>query len=494
MRTIAWHSGRCVLMLVTAFLVVFADKAMAEERLALVIGNASYTDVSSLKNPMSDAMLIASSLESVGFQVTLMTDADQIAMSRAVAEFGRALREAGRDATGLFYFAGHGVQSFGRNYLLPVDTQLSDPADLDFVALEAQSVLRQMFSARNRTNIVILDACRNNPFQNIPEFGDNGLAEMRAPSGTFLAYATAPNDVALDGEGDNSPFSAALAREMAVPGRTIEDVFREVRIDVFDKTSGAQTPWDTSSITVEFSFVEKPLVDPEVAAAQRLWDSVKNTNDPVQVMLFLRGYPSSPFAEEARAMLSEMLAGELKTPQPEPSPTPEVSVAEQELITKAQTSGELADYEAYLARFPDGVFAEFARSEIATEAAKDPIASADVDIAAVAPADTFEQETIAMPDGDIGFETPLVSQLPEVHGRSIAELINGSPLYAPIEGLPEALWKDQTCSSCHNWTPDDLCTQAQVYLNSAQRSLLKTHPYGGEFKGALGKWAANGCP
>ena len=150
-------------------------------------------------------------------------------MKRAIAQFGRELRKAGGDATGLFYYAGHGVQSFGNNYLLPVDVSLSDAADLDLVAVEAQSVLRQMASARNRTNIVILDACRNNPFSEIPELDDNGLAEMKAPTGTFLAYATAPGGVALDGLGGNSPFTQAVVEQIVEPGQPIEQLFEQVR-------------------------------------------------------------------------------------------------------------------------------------------------------------------------------------------------------------------------------------------------------------------------
>ena len=168
-------------------------------RLALVIGNASYGSVSALDNPVNDARMISQTLEGLGFTVSMAVNMSQVEMKLAIAQFGRDLRAAGADATGLFYYAGHGVQSFGNNYLLPVDVALSDAADLDLMAVEAQTVLRQMASARNRTNLVILDACRNNPFENVPELNESGLAEMKAPTGTFLAYATAPGGVALDG-------------------------------------------------------------------------------------------------------------------------------------------------------------------------------------------------------------------------------------------------------------------------------------------------------
>jgi len=216
--------------------------AFAEERIALVVGNGAYNFVSPLDNPVLDATLVARKLEGLGFQVELLTDSNLIELKRGISHFGRKLRAAGKGATGLFYYAGHGVQSFGTNYLLPVDTSLSDAADLDLVAVEANSILRQMFSAKNKTNIVILDACRNNPLVDIPEFGDNGLAEMKAPPGTYLSYATSPGKVALDGSDGNSPFTAALAQEMTVPGAPIEQVFKQVRVKVLQQTDDAQIP------------------------------------------------------------------------------------------------------------------------------------------------------------------------------------------------------------------------------------------------------------
>ncbi|MEL6206719.1 MAG: caspase family protein, partial [Pseudomonadota bacterium] len=394
----------------------------AEPRLALVIGNGSYSAVTPLDNPVTDAELLAQSLEDVGFEVTLLTDADLPALSRGIAQFGRALRQAGPEATGLFYFAGHGVQSFGANYLLPVDAELGNAADLDFVAVEAQSVLRQMFSARNRTNIVILDACRNNPFEAMPEFGETGLAEMKAPTGTFLAYATAPGEVAYDGEGENSPFTAALARQMQVPGRTIEDVFREVRVDVLRTTQGLQTPWDTSSLTAEFRFVQTEPEDPADLAAEQLWSGVRESNDPLQIMLYLRGYPNSPYATEARGILSGLLSTELGT-ETAAAPAPAVeepSAREQEMIEQAQASGDLGDYEAYLAEFPSGVFAEFARSEIETNRAQDPDAGEEI---AALPQGSAGGGTVQSPGGidlpsEVFFNQPLVSASPELNGRA----------------------------------------------------------------------------
>ena len=278
-----------------------AGLAAAEPRLALVVGNGGYVAVNGLANPVGDAELIAATLEGLGFEVTLLRDGTKAGMSAAVAEFGGALRAAGPDATGLFYYAGHGVQSFQRNYLLPVDAAISNAADLDLVAVDAATVLRQMASARNKTNIVILDACRNNPFVDIPDLDDNGLAEMKAPTGTFLAYATAPGAVALDGTGGHSPFTRALAAMMVTQGLAVEQMFKEVRIAVLDATGGAQTPWDTSSLTADFSFAEAGSDEAD------LWASVRLSRDPVQIKLFMRAYPDTSHRDEAQALLDAVL-------------------------------------------------------------------------------------------------------------------------------------------------------------------------------------------
>lgn len=471
----------------------WGSRASAEERLALIFGNSSYGSVAPLDNPVNDAELMAQALTQAGFKVSLLSNASQIDMKRAIAQFGRDLRKAGSDATGLFYYAGHGVQSFGNNYLLPVDVTLSDAADLDLVAVEAQSVLRQMASARNRTNIVILDACRNNPFSEISELNDNGLAEMKAPTGTFLAYATAPGSVALDGQDQNSPFTKAVVEQILVPGQPIEQLFKQVRRTVLKQSNGLQTPWDASSLVSDFRFVEKPQVPtPAQAGELQVWQSVQATRDPVQLTLFLRGYPDGEYAHAARLLLSELIAAELAPPVQDAALPP--SDRENLLFQTAQSDGSLAGYEAYLQAYPDGTYAEMARSEVialAKGAAEDPLAGPDertVAVASPAPA-------AAQPEaGPVTFASPLVSDLDPVSGKSLAELITGSPEFPPIEGLPESYWKDQACSNCHQWTRERLCVQANAYLSlTMQRSLSKQHPFGGVMKRALKSWASGDC-
>jgi len=486
-----------------------AQNSPPQERIALVIGNSTYMHVSPLDNAINDAQLITQSIRDAGFSVTLLQDATQIDMRRAIADFGRALRDGGPETVGLFYYAGHGVQSFGTNYLLPVDAGLTDAADLDLVAMDASSVLRQMASARNRTNIVILDACRNNPFENIRDLDDNGLAEMKAPTGTYLAYATAPGRVAMDGTGQNSPFSYALAEAIQIEGAPIERVFKDVRVKVIAQTGGVQTPWDTSSLTREFVFRPGKQLSAEEMAEQQLWNSVAKSRDPVQIMLFLRSYPRGLYQDEARAMLSDVLELELKggkpaqpvaaTPEPD---APFVSTApaetEVQMLEKARVSGLKEDYQSYLDAYPDGTFKELVRIEIAGLEGKETQAATSRVAAAPAPAPAPEgllEPASAQPRLDpMFFNQPLTEGPSEIVGKTILEIIELSPLFPPIDGLPDAAWKNRSCSTCHKWTRDTLCTQAATYIKEGgARALRKEHPFGGSLKRHLRLWAENDC-
>ncbi|MEW2914715.1 caspase family protein [Leisingera sp. JC11] len=489
---------RVRLMLLAAVASCWGVMALAEERLALVIGNSAYGAVSELDNPVRDARLMAETLEGLGFDVTLAADAKQIEMKRAIAQFGRKLRSAGEDATGLFYYAGHGVQSFGSNYLLPVDVALADAADLDLMAIEAQSVLRQMASARNRTNIVILDACRNNPFKAVADLNESGLAEMKAPTGTFLAYATAPGDVALDGEGENSPFTEALAREIVVPGAPVEQVFKQVRRAVLEQSGGKQTPWDTSSLVSDFAFAaaapEVVMSAAEMEEAQ-IWASIKASRDAMQIMLFLRGYGDGRYADEARALLAELVQEELQNGKPAAAEAPaSVQDAETAMFQAAQGDGSKAAYEAYLMAYSEGQFAEMAAAEVAALAAgagRDPVAGGEAPAVAPDP----EPEAVKLAEaGPVTYASPLQTSMPEIAGLTLAEVVTRSPSFAPVDGLPESYWKDQSCSACHQWTRERLCTQGNTYLSlNMQRSLGKQHPFGGALKQVLKSWAAGGC-
>ncbi len=479
-----------------------------------MIGNGSYGSVASLDNPVNDADLIAHTLKALDFDVTLITDGNQIAMKRAIAQFGRDLRQSGPDTVGLFYYAGHGVQSFGTNYLLPVDASLMNAADLDLVAVEAQSILRQMFSAKNATNIVILDACRDNPFSSIPEFNDSGLAEMDAPTGTFLAYATGPGNVALDGTTGNSPFTKALAGYMTTAGMPIEQMFKQVRIEVLDETDGLQTPWDSSSLTRDFMFA-KPE-DPSIAAdrSEELdWRSAQASGDMLDLIAFLRAYPQSIHVEAAGdllvAVLEYELNIELERAAKEKANSSGPSRDEERLYQLAAANGTPEGYKMYLRMYPRGVYAGVVRLEMAELEQR--ARSADPAEGQVTQGGAQEAEQGAgasdsagtslssdevsteLPDRRVTFIDPLVSEVPEVQGRSIAILINSAPLYSPMEGLPNEYWKGQSCGSCHEWSEDRLCDHATRYLSASSYSATRPHPFGGGLKENLRLWAAGGC-
>lgn len=240
--------------------------AAAEKRVALVIGNSAYRSVTPLDNPRNDARLIAETLRSLGFALVEggpVLDVTKAELDIAVQKFGADL--VGADV-GLFYYAGHGVQVRGANYLVPVDANPVREADVDFQMLDANLILRQMESAGTRLNLVVLDACRNNPFGGRGlRATSSGLAQMQAPEGTLISFATQPGNVALDGTGKNSPYSLALAQTIHKPGLGIFDAFNEVGLAVKRATGGNQQPWVSSSpIAGNFYFVpaSAPVTSP----------------------------------------------------------------------------------------------------------------------------------------------------------------------------------------------------------------------------------------
>jgi len=226
-------------------------------RIALIIGNERYEgSMGALSNPVNDAVLISATLRSLGFDVEILRDGTQREMKDAVRRLGDRLQEAGDNATGLFYYAGHGVQSKGQNFLVPVGSVIDAESDLELEAVKADAILAQMEEAYVSTRIVILDACRNMPLRRRTRNGSRGLARMETPNGSFVAYSTSPGNTAADGGGVNSPFAESLAEQMLVPDRPIEVTFREVRRQVVEVTSGDQVPWNSSSLLDTFSFAQ----------------------------------------------------------------------------------------------------------------------------------------------------------------------------------------------------------------------------------------------
>jgi uncharacterized caspase-like protein len=243
--------------------------AGTERRTALVIGNGGYSS-SPLKNAVNDAADIASNLQKLGFSVTLKKNANHQEMEDAILEFGEQLKKGG---VGLFFYAGHGVQKDSRNYLMPIGARINKDTDVKFQAVDAEMVLAEMGNAGNNLNIVILDACRDNPFGKSFRTSSRGLAIISdAPRGTFITYSTSPGKVAADGSGRNSPYTESLIKYMNTRGLPIEEVFKEVRKDLGKKTGGQQVPWELSSLEGQFYFSPGKSVNSDTVAKDELDD------------------------------------------------------------------------------------------------------------------------------------------------------------------------------------------------------------------------------
>lgn len=250
----SWHSRMGWLVLV-AMLVCWATSVRAavpaqEPRHALVVGNASYASAP-LINSANDATAVAKVLERAGFTVDLKLNASQKQLQDAVTAFGDRLRGGG---AGLFYFAGHGVQIKGRNFLMPVGADIKREDEVPYKAVDVQQVLDKMETAKNRINVVILDACRDNPFARSSRSGGGGLSQVDAPIGSLVAFATSPGSVASDGKGSNGLYTQHLLANMERPGLPIEEIFKRVRLGVRLDSNGGQVPWESTSLEGDFYF------------------------------------------------------------------------------------------------------------------------------------------------------------------------------------------------------------------------------------------------
>jgi len=225
------------------------------DRMALIIGNSRYP-FSPLKNPKNDAMAMADVLKALDFQVYSYYDLTLKEMKKAVDGFGRRLRPG---TVALFYYAGHGMQLNNMNYLIPIDATARVQEDIEYESMNAGRLIGKMQAAKNRINIIILDACRDNPFSTSFRSVSRGLAKMNAPLGTFIAYSTSPGSVAFDGNESNSVFTQALLDNIVQPNRKIEETFKQVRIAVYEKTKGKQVPWDSSSLLSDFYFTKDTI-------------------------------------------------------------------------------------------------------------------------------------------------------------------------------------------------------------------------------------------
>lgn len=310
-----WEGGvRLVLcaFFVSAFLTAIAlPVAAAERRVALVIGNGAYAQ-SPLPNTINDARAMTDALGRLGFKVITRLNATQQDMHRAIVEFGEEIEKGG---VGLFYYAGHAVQIRGKNFMIPIKAAISVEDHVEPESVDLNKVIGRMAGARNSLNIVILDACRDNPFGDTFRFYSEGLAQTRAPAGTYVAYAAAPGEVAADGTGANSFYTGALVREMQEQGISIEETFKRVRTAVIKDTKDLQVPWTASSITEDFFFnpalpkaaeKENKGADKAVDREVVFWQSIFSSSRPEDFDAYLNQFPSGNFAPLARNRLAEL--------------------------------------------------------------------------------------------------------------------------------------------------------------------------------------------
>jgi hypothetical protein len=330
---------------IVVVVLIAAGPAMAERRLALVVGNSDYRNTPSLENPKNDARAMATALTRLGFDVIRGIDLTSVEMRRTVRKFAGALQSAD---IALFYYAGHGLQVKGQNYLVPIDAKMRSTLDLEFEATNLQVVI-DLMEREAKTNFVFLDACRDNPLARTlaRSLGASrsttigqGLARINSGVGTLIAYSTEPGNVALDGDGEHSPFTEALLRHIETPGLEVGQMLRRVRSSVLKQTRGKQVPWDHSSLVGDFYFGPPKKVAAIQLKTQKgsgaapfdprqielsIWDSIKDSRNPIDFQDYLKQFPKGTFAPWARTRLSELKRGPTLTkrsPSEQVKPTP----------------------------------------------------------------------------------------------------------------------------------------------------------------------------
>jgi hypothetical protein len=434
-----------LLSLIFALVISAASSAHAEKRVALVIGNSAYAKVPALPNPANDAKALGELLTNAGLDVVVTkTNLDLASMRRTLREFAGIARDA--DVVIVFY-AGHGIEVNGINYVVPVDAVLERDIDVEDETVSLDRITQIIEPARH-LRMVILDACRDNPFASgmkrtiANRSIGRGLAQVDVSgvADTLVAFAAKAGSTAADGDGAHSPFTAALLRHLATPGLDVRLALGRVRDDVIATTGGRQEPFVYSSLggaEVALASETKPAstaVAPALESAAQAWTETKDTKNPALLEMFINRFGDGFYASLARARLEE-----LKKDQTAPS-----------------TTGS---------------------SNSSTDLAMRNVPSAP---------------SASTPDDVIRFDVPLTTGPMPINGHSLAELIHGTPLFPPIQGLEESVWKKQ-CTSCHQWTQKTLCDQATFYVKNPKAALRVPHPYGGPEKVAMIQWAKTGC-
>ena len=279
-------------------------EAEASSKVALVIGNAAYSD-NPLKNPTNDARAISKRLKDYGFEIIYKEDVKVKEIGRVLREFKQKIAPGG---TALVFYAGHGLQIKGVNYLPAVDADMLSEEDVPYQSFSLDQILGLMTDAKVKTNIVMLDACRNNPFVRQFRSAGSGLASVSAPTGTLISYATRPGSVAADGEGENGLYTEVLLKAMS-DSMPIEQVLKKVVVGVRDRSQGRQEPWSEGSLDSDFCFgkcidlrAQQQAIQNEVQA----WESIKGSSRAEDFEGYLVKYPSGLFSEIARDMVQTL--------------------------------------------------------------------------------------------------------------------------------------------------------------------------------------------
>src|SRR5450830_798543 len=352
---LGWLSVLCVLCSAPVW-------AQTAERVALVVGNSAY-QYAPLDNPKNDAVGMAALLTKAGFKVDRQLDTDMGALQEAVARFGQAIRDP-HVKFGLFYYAGHGLQQDWHNYQVQVNAQIRSAADVPKQTVDVSELLRYMKEEQGRSFLIILDACRDDPFAGTYKPSARGLSQFDAPVGSLLAYATAPGNVAQDGAGSNGLYTSNLLREFSVEGVRVEDAFKRVRLNVRMASRGQQVPWESTSLEEDLYLFPHParlLTEAEkdqlLEKEMKAWQGVKNSDDPEVLAGFIREFPSGSASELAGSRMNRLLAAMVKREQ-------------QKFVTAAQSAAQAAQELAESERLARQRAAQAEARRVAAEAAE----------------------------------------------------------------------------------------------------------------------------
>jgi len=346
-----WTLGKTLLMLMLWLPLVVTGlgqdtrgvgvRTTTEKRLALVIGNADYQSTTKLTNPSNDATDMAATLKTLGFEVLSGTNQSKREMEALIRQFGEKLAKQG--GVGLFFYAGHGIQYRGGNYLVPVEANIPAEDEIEYASINLGFLLNKMEAAQNNLNIVILDACRNNPFarswRNYRDIGDNiGLAKVTPPTGTIMLYATQPGNVASDGSGRNGLFTESLLQQIKKPNVEFDAMVKALARDVSEKSGKKQLPWKEGIVLGDFYFAGAQTVEIDRNAAEReAWNQIKDSTNRSDFVLFIESFPNGIYAGQAKAKWQQVWWNSIKN------------------------SSRSTDFNDFLKQFPTGQYAEAAK-------------------------------------------------------------------------------------------------------------------------------------